>query len=347
MRADPGTGKQQRTIAFVAMWAIACGQAGVLRAQSGRFIVTGGEAYDRKTGLIWQRCSAGRAWQAGRCAGQLRKLTWFDAMALQDGKWRVPTQPEMQSLFEQRAAYPKIDTQVFDQTPEDVYYWTSTRLDMCLENAGRECAQVVGFNGASAAYSPFGGIPGIHHMPVRLVRDGPAPAPPAPAATGVKTTADGRWAITGGEAFDKTTGLTWQRCDAGKTFAAGLGCRGKAREYTWQEAIGLQQAGWRLPAYKELATLFYHGPLPNGHPLLDPEVFLEIDPNHATYWASNPYFTDCAHCKGPFCAGNCEYDGNGNAVSKFVWCVNFNIGWSATDCLKTRPAAARLVRSAR
>lgn len=34
-----------------------------------RFVINGGEAYDRKTGLIWQRCIVGRVWRDGKCAG--------------------------------------------------------------------------------------------------------------------------------------------------------------------------------------------------------------------------------------------------------------------------------------
>src|SRR5271157_4646307 len=93
--------------------AIGCQLTLPSRAQTGRYVLNGGEAYDRKTGLIWQRCCVGSTWQNGRCAGQQRSMTLFDALALKDGKWRVPTRMELESLFEDRPDYPKIDTQVF------------------------------------------------------------------------------------------------------------------------------------------------------------------------------------------------------------------------------------------
>lgn len=82
-------------------------------------------------------------------------MTWFDAMALQNSTWRVPSKTELQSLFEPRPTHPNIDTEVFPDAPlnRQAYYWTSNKLDSCLENANRACAEVVGFNGGKLAFT--------------------------------------------------------------------------------------------------------------------------------------------------------------------------------------------------
>jgi hypothetical protein len=139
---------------------------------------------------------------------------------------------------------------------------------------------VVGFNGDGGAYSPFGGYPGISHMPVRMVRNGPPPGP-STLATGVaeaRTTADQRWVTRGGEALDKTTDLIWERCSVGRTWSADLGCQGIVHEYTFDEALSLQGGGRRVPTEHEINTLFYHGRVKSGMPLVGAGIFGAVTP---------------------------------------------------------------------
>jgi hypothetical protein len=61
---------------------------------------------------------------------------------------------------------------------------------------------------------------------------------------------------------DTETGLMWQRCSVGQNWN-GTTCEGKAKEYTWDNAMKLNNSSdnhyndWRLPTLKELKTLVY------------------------------------------------------------------------------------------
>ncbi|RUO45167.1 DUF1566 domain-containing protein [Idiomarina aquatica] len=59
-----------------------------------------------------------------------------------------------------------------------------------------------------------------------------------------------------GTATDRWSGLTWQRCAYGQTWADGR-CEGAAETVTVSEAQALQQDGWQLPSQAQLATLVY------------------------------------------------------------------------------------------
>jgi hypothetical protein len=96
-----------------------------------RFILNGGEAHDRQTGLIWRRCAIGATWRANRCVGTARLMTLTDAgkVARQAGEdWRVPTVEELYSLVERRCRYPAINAAVFPDVRElyegKAKYWS-------------------------------------------------------------------------------------------------------------------------------------------------------------------------------------------------------------------------------
>jgi hypothetical protein len=55
---------------------------------------------------------------------------------------------------------------------------------------------------------------------------------------------------------DTLTKLQWQRCSLGQTWN-GATCAGEAKQYTWDKAIRIAPAGWRLPRKDELASLVY------------------------------------------------------------------------------------------
>lgn len=87
---------------------------------------------------------------------------------------------------------------------------------------------------------------------------------------------------------DSRTGLTWQRCSAGQSFAAGT-CSGTANSYTHEEALAYAktQTGWRLPNVKELSSLVDTG-------YIGPAIHSTAFPATPSFyaWASSPYASD-------------------------------------------------------
>ena len=60
---------------------------------------------DKKTGLVWMRCSLGQNWNGQRCTGSAREYTWEDARSAARGyshaghsDWRLPSINELKTL---------------------------------------------------------------------------------------------------------------------------------------------------------------------------------------------------------------------------------------------------------
>jgi hypothetical protein len=115
--------------------ASACYDRSGLPAQK-RFILKGDEAFDRKTGLTWKRCSLGtRADGAGRCVGEKAFVNLDQAMrsakAEGDG-WHVPSGPELESLIDTSCGSPVVDASVFPDIRADddgnAEYWTTNEV---------------------------------------------------------------------------------------------------------------------------------------------------------------------------------------------------------------------------
>jgi hypothetical protein len=94
-----------------------------------RFAIQGDTVYDKKTHLIWMRCSYGQEWtEGGGCSGAVKLLDWDSAMALRlpgTDAWRLPQKDELESIVAINCKKPAIDETVFPATPS-VQYWTST-----------------------------------------------------------------------------------------------------------------------------------------------------------------------------------------------------------------------------
>ena len=98
-----------------------------------RFILDGGEAFDTKTGLTWQRCSLGMRWDSKEaCAGEPMLASLDEAMRLAKEfgeRWRVPSGPELESIVDRSCGRPVVDETVFpDIRPNDegtAEYWTT------------------------------------------------------------------------------------------------------------------------------------------------------------------------------------------------------------------------------
>ncbi len=91
-----------------------------------RYTVNGGEVYDTKTNLTWQRCSVGQTWSQGACSGTVQGLSWEQAKKKAVGGWRLPTKSELLSLAERSCGAPKADKTIFPNMA-DLYpmYWSS------------------------------------------------------------------------------------------------------------------------------------------------------------------------------------------------------------------------------
>lgn len=99
-----------------------------------------GTASHKRTGLTWQRCSAGQSWnkQASRCDGDVKRLTYSEALRVEQGllnsdrtnRWRLPSREELLSIIETN---PRCFTKpgefrtnafIFFGTPD--VYWTNS-----------------------------------------------------------------------------------------------------------------------------------------------------------------------------------------------------------------------------
>lgn len=100
------------------------------------FALTGDEAEDKKTGLVWKRCAVGMSWGklSKTCLGEPEahnQETAKLAAAAAGPGWHVPTGDELQTLLVQTCEGQKIDISAFPATAasdqgEGANFWTST-----------------------------------------------------------------------------------------------------------------------------------------------------------------------------------------------------------------------------
>jgi hypothetical protein len=139
------------------------GLAGTVQAQA-RFSYSsnGSEVTDSKTGLVWQRCSAGQSWSGSTCTGTATTYTHEAALTYAQTQtgWRLPNVKELASLVDRTVTIPSIDSVAFPATAVN-HYWSASPYV-----GDADFAWIVGFNGGD-----------IHHsfnrsnvVQVRLVR---------------------------------------------------------------------------------------------------------------------------------------------------------------------------------
>ena len=98
-----------------------------------RFVLHGAEAFDRKTGLTWKRCSLGMVWDDERgCTGSIEFTSLDEAMRIaktEAGDWHVPSGPELEGIIDTGCGTPVVDTRVFPDIRADgdgaAEYWTT------------------------------------------------------------------------------------------------------------------------------------------------------------------------------------------------------------------------------
>ncbi len=85
----------------------------------------GKEVRDKKTGLIWQRCSLGQIWDGKTCANSTTSHTWEQALketkALGNG-YRLPNIRELNSLVERSCRDTAINEKFFPRTSYSFYF---------------------------------------------------------------------------------------------------------------------------------------------------------------------------------------------------------------------------------
>ena len=94
-----------------------------------------GTVTDRRSRLMWMRCSVGQDWAGGRCAGDAQSLSFRSAQSTASdinrmgshffSDWRLPRAPELASIADRECADPRIDLALFPDTPAE-FYWTTT-----------------------------------------------------------------------------------------------------------------------------------------------------------------------------------------------------------------------------
>jgi Protein of unknown function (DUF1566) len=94
-----------------------------------------GTLTDRRSRLMWMRCSLGQRWEGGACRGEAARLDWPAAQeaarALNSGgslffnDWRLPQLRELAQVTERRCENPRTNLALFPGTPAELY-WTAT-----------------------------------------------------------------------------------------------------------------------------------------------------------------------------------------------------------------------------
>ncbi|MGB5685851.1 MAG: DUF1566 domain-containing protein, partial [Candidatus Electrothrix sp.] len=120
----------------------------------------GSTVQDNNTGLIWQRCLKGQTFSNGSCVDSATTVTWPEALALDDGTWRVPNVKELQSIVGESTYFPTPAT--------NTYVWSSSPYAGNTQNAW-----TVNFKDGLSFNALLQGTSGVVH--VRLVRDAPTP----------------------------------------------------------------------------------------------------------------------------------------------------------------------------
>ena len=131
-----------------------------------------GTVTDIKTGLMWQKCSQGQAYNAGACDNAATTFNWQAALTSAQtantgsnynyNNWRLPNKNELESLVEVACYNPAINDTLFPST-QSLDYWSSSPYILSLNGAWN-----IHFSGGSVHDNLKS-----HSAHVRLVRDSP------------------------------------------------------------------------------------------------------------------------------------------------------------------------------
>lgn len=133
---------------------------------SSRYVIKGGEVYDKKTDLTWQRCNVGQNWKEGvGCVGIVMKMTFDEAQWIGSEPWRLPSKDELFSLIDdiraEKHQKPAIDEVAFPGIDKsNLVFWSRTPFNNFN-------GWTVVFDDGYVEYSNRSNV-----FPIRLVRSG-------------------------------------------------------------------------------------------------------------------------------------------------------------------------------
>lgn len=238
---------------------------------------------DTATNLVWKSCTEGRT-GSGCTTGSVVSYTWTDAKtqcaALNSQNagsgyagrtdWRLPTSPELETLYGFTTSNPAITASAFPATAFSTNYWTATTY---IFNTASALA--VNFSYPDSGASPTAKTGSWR---VRCVAAG------TPSFTTFSDLGDDT-------VRDNKTNLIWQKCSRG---LSGQSCATGTvmATHTWQQALlyceGLSLAGriWRLPSINEWKSIADENSQ-NGY--FNKTAFPAMSGAH---WSSTTYFLD-------------------------------------------------------
>ncbi|MFI3195587.1 MAG: DUF1566 domain-containing protein, partial [Methylococcaceae bacterium] len=187
--------------------------------------------------------------------------------------WRLPNIAELQTIVERDNYYPAINTELFPNTPSDVFWSSSPYVGYASSAWG------VYFSSGLVDSSYRGSA-----FPVRLVRASQS------LGIGLASLTTDFTDNKDGTVTHQATCLMWQRCSVGQMWN-GSTCTGSASTYTFDAAQRLTSplAGyndWRIPTASELARLVDYTKAYPG-PTINTTLFPNTPRN--AFWSSSPY----------------------------------------------------------
>lgn len=105
---------------------------GAEAAQQYSISKNGSEVTDKKTGLIWRRCTEGMSWNGKTCTGNPTLFIYKGAVEFSIAEstktnlqWRVPMMSELFTIVDKDHSHPAINPKIFPATPAASFWVTS------------------------------------------------------------------------------------------------------------------------------------------------------------------------------------------------------------------------------
>ena len=106
-------------------------------------------------------------------------------------------------------------------------------------------------------------------------------------SAGSLSAASQRYVIQTSSVYDKETDLTWARCSVGQRWQDMVGCEGKIKTFSFDNAQLQGGNGWRVPSKYELETLIDPSrQAQKQFPVIDVVAFPNMEMQHLWYWTS-------------------------------------------------------------